>query len=614
MNENQNSPKSIIRPLPELVANQIAAGEVVERPASVIKELIENSIDAGATKIDVIFRNGGKSYMEVTDNGRGMSRDDAMMAFEPHTTSKIHTTEELKRIKTLGFRGEALSSIASISRATLTSSMDGADYGTRVLLVGGILKEVMEAPPIKGTSIIVKDLFFNTPVRRKFLRSEQIEATHLTEAVTREALARPSISFTLVRGGRTVYNSVGEDGDGAFLGRIVALIGNEIADELLKVDFEYAGMNITGFCGRPAVTRSGRFLQYVYINGRFVRDKIITRSIYEAYRSLLPKGRHPVVFLNIEILPERVDVNVHPHKTEVRFVDQRSIISLVEQSISLALLSAKSDMPERMTPIGARISPKPLFSGTIRPFSDKEGLNESVRFWQRPEETTQSRPESQNEAVSEQADKEPGVDESAQVYHFDGIPPTGARIIGQVFTSFILMEEGDRLYMVDQHTAHERILFENFKNRYLSRDIDSQQILFPENLELTGTEADILSANLESFDRLGFSIEPFGENIFTISSAPSVLVRGESREIVMELLAKMRDGVSPASIEDKADECISIMACRGAVKAGDILLVDEMRSLIGQLETCSLPYTCPHGRPIVLAVMKDDLLKSFLRS
>lgn len=610
MNENQNNTKSIIRPLPELVANQIAAGEVVERPASVIKELIENSIDAGATRIDIIFRNGGKSYMEVTDNGSGMSRDDAMIAFEPHTTSKIHTAEELKRIKTLGFRGEALSSVASISRVALTSSLDGAECGTAVKLVGGILKDVMDAPPIRGTSIIVKDLFFNTPVRRKFLRSEQIESTHLTEAVTREALARPSISFTLVRGERTVYKSPGEDGDGAFLRRIVALIGNEIADELLKVDFEYAGMIITGFCGRPAVTRSGRFLQYVYINGRFIRDKIITRSIYEAYRSLLPKGRHPVVFLNIRISPERVDVNVHPHKTEVRFVDQRSIIALLEQSISSALLSAKTDMPERMTPVNARISPKPLFSGTIRPFSDKEGLNQSVSFWKRPEQTAENR----TREVPEQRYEEPIVQESAQVYHFDGIPPTGARIVGQVFTSFILMEEGDRLYMVDQHTAHERILFESFKKRYLSRDIDSQQILFPENLELTGTEADILSANLESFDRLGFSIEPFGENTFSISSAPSVLVRGESREIVMELLEKMRDGVSPASIEDKADECISIMACRGAVKAGDTLLVDEMRSLIGQLENCSLPYTCPHGRPIVLAVMKDDLLKSFLRT
>lgn len=604
-------PTSRIRTLPDRIANQIAAGEVVERPASVIKELIENALDAGAGSIGVRIRNGGKSLIEVADDGFGMSADDAQLAFERHATSKITSADDLKSVKTLGFRGEALPSIGSVARLTLVTSEPDTPHGTEITIEGGVLKYVKEAPPLTGTSVTVRDLFYNTPVRRKFLRSEQVEAEHALETVYREALARPDVAFTFHREEREALRAPAAAGEKAFATRIADIFGKRILDELAPVSYEYGGMLLTGFVSRPGVTRSTRSTQYIYLNGRHIKDRLVGYAVGEGYRSMIPKGRHPALFLWLTIPTDRVDVNVHPTKSEVRFVDGRSVIQLVRTGVHDAMADARSrtgdDYAATSHPaagFGAPPSSRPVVD-PWRPGDRPETPSSLPRYLATPVATMSPPP------PTGYAPPPPAPE--AGLYHFDQEISDAFVPLGQVFGSFLLIEDGDRLLLLDQHTTHERILYERLTTKYREGAVVGQNLLFPEELTVSRAEADFLRRHLIDLARLGYVIEEFGETTFTVRSVPALLAKGDHIGAVRDLLERAKSYGEVGSFEELAEEAINIMACRGAVKANDPVSRAETEGLVRQLRECRLPYTCPHGRPVALTIKRDELLRGFLR-
>ncbi len=599
----------VIRTLSDRVANQIAAGEVVERPASVIKELVENSLDAECGSVTVSFRNGGKSLIEIVDDGGGMSRHDALLAFDRHATSKIESVDDLKSVSTLGFRGEALPSIASVSRFTLTTCRHGSSTGVEVVMEGGKLKEAKDAPPIHGTCATVRDLFFNTPARRKFLRSESVESAHAQEAVTRQALSRPDVAFKLVKDGKTVIDAPSDLTENAFQKRISALFGRASMDELAKIEFETAGMRVDGFISRPGVNRASREAQYVFINGRFVRDRIIHAAILDGYRSLMPKGRHPLVFLRLTIPPERVDVNVSPTKTEVRFVDGRSVRSLVSGGIFRALSmveggGSKDSFAQAEVPLKADTWGKPA-TQTWHDRVNRSFAEPSASYAEPPaiEQKPFANEEQENNAETPQQ----------TLSHFDSAISGNFMPVGQVFKSFLVLEDGERMLILDQHTAHERVLYERFTLKYREGNADAQELLFPVEIELSGRDAEFLKKSLDDFKKLGFYLDEFGIDTFILRAVPVLLAGEDHKSVILDILDGVARLESGFSFDVIAENAINIMACRGAVKAGDVLNREEIESLVTQLKKCVLPYTCPHGRPVTLSIDKDDLLKGFLR-
>ncbi|MBI4666934.1 MAG: DNA mismatch repair endonuclease MutL [Nitrospinae bacterium] len=596
-----------VRILPDTVANQIAAGEVVERPSSVVKELVENSLDAGARRVYVSIRHGGKSFIEVVDDGWGMGRDDAMMAFERHATSKIRDAADLQCVTTLGFRGEALPSIASVSRVTLSTARGGASAGSEIVIEGGVLKEVRDSAPIKGTRIQVRDLFLNVPARRKFLRSEQTESTSVEEVVIRQALARPGAGFTFIRDGRPVFETEpGGAGEG-LLGRIASLFGDGMEERLMPVRREAFGMRVSGFVSRPGYYKSSGEAQYVYINGRFVRDRLVNLAVNEGFHSLAPKGLRPMAFLFLDMPGGMVDVNVHPAKLEARFVDGRAVVSLVKGAILEALMAGnrggEAPAPAAAAPSAANGPAHgwaPHFNSPP-PMVHRPAFAEPVAAMEAPVERglTPQTPDSR--------------DVAAALKMFTGGAPREFSVVGQVFKTFILVEEaGGQLLLLDQHTAHERILHERLTRKYREGRIESQDLLFPAEVRFSRSDARIAAESREIFDRLGFVLEEFGGDTFAIRSAPSILMGKDLSAVAVGVVSSIAVG-REGGLDRVAEEAINIMACRGAVKAGQRLDPREMEALVAQLKDCALPYTCPHGRPVALSITQEDLLKLFLR-
>ncbi|MGK7345932.1 MAG: DNA mismatch repair endonuclease MutL [Candidatus Nitrospinota bacterium M3_3B_026] len=603
------SHESTVRVLSDGVANQIAAGEVVERPASIVKELLENSLDAGAGSLGVFLRNGGKSHIEVVDDGSGMGRDDALAAFERHATSKISGAEDLKAISTLGFRGEALPSIASVTRLSLTTCVADATSGVEVAVEGGRLLDVREAPPIPGTRVEARDLFFNTPARRKFLRSEAVEAGHIQEAVIRQALARPGAAFRLVRDGRPVMDAPAVSGEDALFDRIAALFGRGILSEITPVAHESSGMRLSGFISKPGLSRSRGRLQYIYVNGRYLRDRSIGRALVEGYRSLLPKGRSPVAFLFLEIPPERVDVNVHPAKTEARFADGWAVFRLVREGVFEALRGSRGGAgraePEPPAGEGAEkaVSEDGPWGVTAGPLRRRPSFREPVASLEREE--------AESPAVG--GFPEGAVREAPDLFRSGPSSFSGVRAVGQIFDSFILVEEGGRLLLLDQHTAHERILYESLTRKYREGRVDAQELLFPVEVELSPRDAAHIKGRLDDLERLGIVLEEFGEGFFTLRRVPSILAGADLGAVVMEIAGRAALFDDGAGLDRLAEEAINIMACRGAVKAGQRLDKREITALVERLEGLDLPYTCPHGRPVALAVDREEILRMFMR-
>jgi DNA mismatch repair protein MutL len=600
---------SKVRVLADHVANQIAAGEVVERPASVAKELVENSIDAGATRITIEIEAGGRRLLKVSDDGEGMVRDDAILAFERHATSKIRVADDLIAIGTLGFRGEALASIASVAKVELTTSTEGASAGTRVVIEGGRMRDVKDAAHPRGTTIAVRDLFFNVPARRKFLRSEATETFHLTNLVTHYALAHPEIAFAFVNNGRDVVRAVAAKD---LRERAYQIFGAEFLENLLEVDGGDSQVaRVTGFVSAPRDRRTSRDSQYLFVNRRFVRDRMIGRSLSEGYRSILPHGVYPAALLFIETPLEEVDVNVHPAKTEVRFRRSAAVADAVREAVRAALASASylqpEPQPEPQTPqiqvASAAVSlsaPQPRIEFAPLPTGEEiaRDIEEMIR----------------SSSVKSPVPLPPvnNAQSLVQRVHPESIS-TNIRPLGQLEESFIIATDDEGLLLIDQHVAHERVLFDKYRALESERRTESQQLLVPETFDLTPAQAAVFDQLVPELEVYGFELMRLSGRTVAIRAVPADLPAGEARNMLSELLETVDVENKSSARETMRDEIAASLACHAAIKVNMSLTPEKMLWLIDRLLQTSSPTTCPHGRPVILRLKMRDILKGFHR-
>lgn len=611
-----------IRVLPDQLANQIAAGEVVERPASVVKELIENAIDAGATRILIDIEKGGKNLIKVVDNGIGMSAEDARLAFSRHATSKIASAGDLEGILTLGFRGEALPSIASVAKVRLSTTSDETSGGTQAVFedgAGGVFKDI--ACP-RGTVIEVKQLFFNTPARRKFLKGDSTEFSHIAQVVTHQALAYPGIHFNLKHNGREIINTLPAE---QFIFRIAELFGAELVKELVEVEQETADYKLTGYVSSPIYTRANRSAQYCFVNRRFVRDKVILHATQLGYSHLLPKGRHPVIFLDLTMDPKLLDVNVHPSKAEVRFALQQEVHQLVSEGVRNAL-----SRNEKTAPVALEtVAEEELVFGVDKASGTTQTQYPPVHSQPVPHRAITDDyfvPSGQDFSGALQTLYQPHgqatnvAETRGAPIHFDQKPTPVSSLIfsefeplGQLDNSFIILQGKRGIVVVDQHVAHERILYERFKNASKNKRIDVQQLLFPVPVEFSPAESELLTPHLARLKELGMEVELFGKNEFILRSVPAVLKNNDHAQILRETVGLLAGQQSPNVLEEKFEDILIMMSCRNAIKVNHPLGPDQITKLISDLEKTEMPFTCPHGRPIALFYDMEDLLKKFLR-
>jgi DNA mismatch repair protein MutL len=621
---------SKIRVLADHVANQIAAGEVVERPASVAKELVENSIDAGATRITIEIEAGGRRLLKVSDDGEGMVRDDAVLAFERHATSKIRATDDLAAIATLGFRGEALASIASVAKVELTTSTEGAKAATRVQIDGGRMRDVKDAAHPRGTTIAVRDLFFNIPARRKFLRSEATETYHLTNLVTHYALAHPEIAFTFVNNGReTVRAAPAKD----LRERAYQIFGAEFLENLLEVNAGDLGVaRVTGFVSAPRDRRTSRDSQYLFVNRRFVRDRTIGRSLSEGYRSILPHGVYPAALLFIETPLEEVDVNVHPAKTEVRFRRQAAVADAVREAVKSALASTGYAPPPVEQTISATASasaapstPPPSVPPGIIEFIPPAMPTGPVPPLPPPQPRIEYTPEPSGDEIARdisamiaQKSVQSVVPPFNSAEKIAKVPEHGSlskniRPLGQLDESFIIATDDDGLLLIDQHVAHERVLFDKYRALEAERRTESQQLLVPETFDLTPAQAAVFDDLVPELENYGFELMRLSGRTVAIKATPADLPGGEARNMIAELLDTVDAEKKNSARETLRDEIAASLACHAAIKVNMSLTPEKMRWLIDRLMQTSSPTTCPHGRPVILRLKTRDILKGFHR-
>ncbi len=713
---------SRIRLLSDHVANQIAAGEVVERPASVAKELVENSIDAGATRISIDVEAGGRRLLKISDDGEGMVRDDALLAFERHATSKIAKSEDLTSISTLGFRGEALASIASVARVELISNTSDG-MGTRVVIEGGRMRDVKDAAHPRGTTIVVRDLFFNVPARRKFLRSEATESFHLTNLVTHYALAHPEIAFALTNNGREVLRAAAAQD---LRERAYQIFGAEFLDNLLEVAGGQPQLaRVSGYVSAPRDRRTTRDAQYLFVNGRFVRDRLISRALSEGYRAVLPQGVYPAALLFLETPLEEVDVNVHPAKTEVRFRRSAAVADAVREAVRGALSSAgyvRADQKEQIEADQATTQNADQSGGSGNAMSAAAGETtttawpdriERGREFATQEAASQPRiefptppadekdfsefaeasllshdPSSQRSNTARDLDKimresiassqsrtsnvesprsasqgltsdfqsamselqtQPGTGTAgvapadSRIYsardeniprHPDTavpqLPPLNSaqkfareatleslspniRPLGQLDESFIIATDNEGLLLIDQHVAHERILFDKYRALESSRLAESQQLLIPETFDLTPAQASVFDVLAEELEVYGFEVMRLSGRTVAIKAAPADLPAGEARNMLAELLDTVDAEKKGSARETLRDDIAASLACHAAIKVNMPLTPEKMRWLIDRLLKTSSPTTCPHGRPVILRLATRDILKGFHR-
>ena len=572
-------PVNRIHLLSEHVANQIAAGEVVERPASVVKELLENALDADARHIVVTIKAGGRSAIVVSDDGFGMSRDDALLALERHATSKITTAEDLQSIRSLGFRGEAVPSIAAVSRFTLTSRERGALAGTQIEIAGGKIISVQDVGTAEGTTVEVRNLFFNLPARRKFLRSEQTETAHIEHIVTLCALAHPAVAFRLVVDERTRFDLAPAT---ELAGRLRELYGHQLVAQLLPLE----GQGIQGFVGKPGISRADRTQQHIFVNGRPVESKGINYALMEGYHTGLMKGRFPITFLFLEIDPAAVDVNIHPAKREVRFRDEYAVRQAVIDAVRQAL-----------APVGPTFQPV----------------------------TNVGWPQSEPEVSGRSAI--PGAMEPVELGFDAGRAPKGAptttevvetedgrwRVLGVIGKLYVLIESPEGLVLMDQHAAHERVLFERMLKELTVENAPAQKLLLPVTLELETRDAGFLKGNLKTLHKLGLGVSEFGERTFLIDAVPPYFKLDNLAQTFRDIVDELRQTGEQVHARRLGEDKIATTVCRHAVKARDPLQGEELRALLRQLHQCDLPYTCPHGRPTLIQISYAELEKKFGR-
>ncbi len=715
--------------LDELTINQIAAGEVIERPASVIKEMVENSIDAGATNITVEIKNGGISYIKVSDNGKGIAQDDLEIAFERHATSKIRSAEDLDTVTSMGFRGEALASIAAIANVEMVSKTEEQEIGYKVVVEAGNILEKEEAGCRTGTTITVRNLFFNTPVRYKFLKKDYTESGYIEDAITRIALVNPNIAIRLINTGKTVIQT---NGNGDLKSVIYSIYGKDVANGIMELSYKYEDITVTGVIGKPEIARSNRSNQLFFVNKRYIKDKTLTAATEQAYKGLIPIGKFGFVVLNLEMSPAKVDVNVHPAKLEVRFQEENKVFQAIYHSIKDTLLKGELVANTEKQPIETN-KEKPAenvirrdavsfeerlrllkeskkeeqSSGAglfgfrkqaekkIEEYTDEESKiktnivedifsknNENTGILEVNEESAvyelenSKTGESENSQKQQEKTEEETIEVSAQIEEnkqnegtttpeiktelfseefnemyaklFGTASKTEEhaeekeedkkisaidiakdnlsmfetqeefkkptyKFIGIVFKTYIILEMNNEMYILDQHAAHERIMYEKVKKNYYSeKEKDSQMLLLPDIITLSHKEMNIAKDNIKMFEQAGFSLEEFGENTIKLTGVPTICVDLDTKELFLETLDEINT-VARTAKQEKEERFIATVACKAAVKANMALTTQEVESLMDKLLQLPNPFTCPHGRPTAIKMTKYDIERKFAR-
>ena len=578
--------------LSEDLINKIAAGEVIERPASVVKELVENALDADATEIKVEIKDSGKELIRVSDNGSGMDETDATNSILRHATSKLNSVEDLFRINTLGFRGEALASIAAVSQLSIITKQGGVE-GFNLVVEGGVVVSSGVLAAEKGTIIDVRNLFFNTPARKKFLKTDAVELRHIVDIIIRYALINPEVSFKLFHEGHELVNSP-KVGD--LQNNIASIYGVRLAKELLAVNYFQDGIRVTGYIAKPHQARNDKTQQAIYVNSRWVKSEEISKGIYEAFHSLLFHGKHPIFVLNVKVDPEKIDVNVHPQKTEIKFEQKNEVFNVV-------LAAVKGSLEKNnLIPVMDIHAEQQLIFGTV---VEKKEIKKVKYPMQIDEQTFLE--EENNEEYSTPEEEIIIPEQWKQQLTSEKIPPM--RILGQISKTFFVAEVEGGVMFIDQHVVQERILYEKFMSELMNKQVATQSLLRGEMIDFSPTELILVKNNLEKLGELGFQLENFGENTYLLKTIPSVFGRLQPKELLFEII----NNLDKNKLEQIQEDIITRMACRASIKAGDVITVPEIQKLIDELANCVLPYTCPHGRSIMIKVSFDELEKKFKR-
>lgn len=607
--------------LPEIITNKIAAGEVVERPASVIKELIENALDAGASAISIEIASGGRRLIRITDNGHGMSREDALLSLERHATSKIKSDSDLDGIMTLGFRGEALPSIASVSRFRLATREPGSPEGTEIIVEGGRVRDVKACGMAPGTEISVEQLFFNTPARLKFMKSSETETGHVGDAVTRMAVSRPDVAFTLTSDGRELLKVQRSD----LQRRLAQTVGKDTGSQLFPVEQGAGQLTVSGFVSGPALARSGMQAMFTYINGRFVRDKVVQHAIMQAYRGVIDRGRYPVAALFITLPPGEVDVNVHPTKHEVRFRHQSAVHDAIQGAVEDVLRSSPWLPRSSGQPTSPSTSTSPA---PVQPASTGQAYREriaaaaqaSLSLPPRPAYAPPMQPsaESRAPAPAPKPAELNAVNEQQEAYDPDTPASAGyfssLTVIGQFHAEYILCQSGPELVVIDQHAASERVAYQRLQQQCRASAVESQRLLFPETVELSFSEVAVAGRFREDLQRIGLELEPFGGNTVIISAVPRIAVEKNVVSLVRDLLGELSQIGASAAFQDRIDELLSRIACHSVVRGVHPLDQRQMTELLRSMDETDFAASCPHGRPVFHIITLAELEKIFKRT
>ena len=600
-----------VKVLDQNTANQIAAGEVVEKPASVVKELIENSLDAGADNIEVTIYEGGTEYIRVVDNGSGMSKDNANLSVLRHATSKIRNAEDLQSIHSLGFRGEALPSIASVAKFELITRLHDEEFATAITINGGTDTECIATGGNVGTAITVRDLFFNVPARRKFLRTVNTEGRYINEIISKIALSRPDVHFRLLNNDKEVINT---PGNGNLVDTIASIYGKNVANDLIALKYEDNGIGVSGYIGKPTMLKGTRQWQTIFVNGRTINNRMIGKALDHAYRSQIPKGGFPFAVLDITVDTANIDINVHPQKSEIKFGDEGAVYRVVYHALSDALtkpLLGSVDMGKSVTEHSDNTDNSAMY--TKRPFSGG-GNNYQAnqqQIWKTPERIAE------NNGIEFSAAQR--TDENMNLSHTDNniaIKDVDNGVdniwpLGQIDRVFIVAQSETALYLIDQHAAHERVMYDKLVNSH--QNIPTQQFLIPLYLDATPQEVSSIEEYRKEFMQLGVDVEPSGETILRVSSLPADIKNDEAEEFIREILTLLSENkkINPA---DLREEVLHYAACHSAIRAGELLNIRQMRALILELLNTEHPFTCPHGRPCMIEITSEELYKMFKRT
>lgn len=676
-----------IHVLDQITIDKIAAGEVIERPASIVKELVENAIDAGSTSVKIEIKDGGISFIRITDNGCGIPQDEVQRAFLRHSTSKIETVEDLSHIASLGFRGEALSSIAAVTRTELITKTADAEFGTRYVIEGGKEVSLEDTGAPNGTTFLVHQLFYNVPARRKFLKTPMTEAGHVQDLLMHLALSHPEVAFQFLNNGQEKLRT---SGNGKLKDVIYNVYGRDVAANLIEIDYEKNGIHITGFLGKPIITRGNRNFENFFVNGRYVKSAMISKSVEDAYRDFVMQHKFPFAVLHFHLSGENVDINVHPTKMELRFSRQQEVYNTVFEAVHRTLLEPeliqKAEVPDPVEQSPFLLRPrkeneKVTAAELIKESREtvKDDVQDEDYFIRKMKERVLSyhnrsssaevadrkeifRADEQKDKIAEHvkyavetADKtvapettaaiqksEPAAETPTAATSADTTsnheatdaksdPGTGTqmdlfeenflkrdiraeyKLIGQVFDTYWLVEFKDNLYIIDQHAAHERVLYERTLREMKSREFTSQYLSPPIILSLSMQEAQLLNENMDRFSRIGFEIEPFGGEEYAVRAVPDNLFSIAKKELLMEMIDDLTEGLSTSMTPELIDEKVASLSCKAAVKGNNRLSAQEVDKLIGELLTLDNPYHCPHGRPTIIAMTKRDLEKKFKR-